>query len=157
MGKAARLLALFGLALVVFTAPVQAGVETNEFQDLDVIFEVPCANGGAGEFVHVTGTTHILVSSTINGNNVSGAFHANFRGVGVGESTGDLYRLVGAEGERFKGSLRNGQFTETTFGVFNLIGQGRASNLRLHFHSHITINANGEVTADFNIDRIDCR
>ena len=157
MSRASRSLAVVGLALVVFTAPVQAGVEFHEVQDFNANFFVPCANEGAGEFVFVNGNVHFLVTSTINGNNLSGVFHGDYRGVGVGASTGDVYRFIATEGNRFKGSLDNDQFNQTTLIVLNLIGQGRGSNFRVHTQTQITINANGEVSVQFNIDRADCR
>jgi hypothetical protein len=40
---------------------------------------IPCADNGAGELVILDGDLHILISTTINGNNVSGKDHFSRR------------------------------------------------------------------------------
>ena len=73
--RKAKTVAIIGVLLAVLAAPVQAGVVTNESVDVNIAAFVPCANGGAGEFVVLSGRLHVLTTLTINGNNFSGKTH----------------------------------------------------------------------------------
>ena len=120
--------------------------------------DVPCANGGAGETLDLQGDLHILMTSTVNGNNVSGKFHFQPQGVsGTGSVTGDTYRATGVTQGTFKGSLQNGQYAETFVNNFRMIGPGPGNNFLVHELFHITINANGEVTVEHEISRVECK
>src|SRR5437867_1149011 len=86
--------------------------DVNQTQPFDVF--VPCANGGAGEDVSGTVDLHVLMTFTINDNNVSGKYHFQPQGSDlVGSVTGDVYQATGVTQETFKSSLQNGQFTDT--------------------------------------------
>jgi hypothetical protein len=136
-----------------------AEVTTNErFPIAPFLVDVPCANGGAGETLDLQGNLHVLLTSTVNGNNVSGKFHFQPQGVsGTGLVTGDTYRATGVTQGTFKGSLQNGQFTETLVNNFRMIGPGPGNNLLVHDVFHITINANGDVTVEHELLRVDCK
>jgi hypothetical protein len=45
---------------------------------------IPCADNRAGELVILDGDLHILISTTINGNNVSGKDHFQPQSLSVG-------------------------------------------------------------------------
>lgn len=153
-------IALATVVAVAVTAGVAAaGVVSNDVnQTVPFIVFVPCANGGAGELVSGTIDYHTIVTSTINGNNVSGKFHTNPQGSDiVGAVTGDVYNAVGVTQENFKGSLQNGQFTQTFVNNFRIIGQGQASNYLVHQNTHVTINANGDVTVTHDNTSVDCK
>src|SRR5213082_3595192 len=62
-------------ALALFTVPANAAKQINDMSDINLTVFVPCAAGGAGELVDLSGPLHTLISFTINGNNVSGYFH----------------------------------------------------------------------------------
>ncbi len=114
--------------------------------DTDVM--VPCAAGGQGEIVALSGVVHMVFSVTTD---ASGGLHvdthSNNQGVsGSGITTGDKYQATG--GNRFS-SNTNGAASEFTFvDSFQLIGQGPGNNLVIHETVHMTINANGDVTAN---------
>src|SRR5437763_12711110 len=58
--------------------------------DLALSVFIPCANGGNGEFVTLTGTLHDLFHITINGNHVQVRGLDNPTGIsGVGDVTSD--------------------------------------------------------------------
>ena len=62
----------------------------NETVPLNVTVFVPCANGGAGELVHISGPVHVVIEETADG---AGGFHmkehVQFQGIsGVGLITG---------------------------------------------------------------------
>ena len=59
-----------------------------------------------------TGTIdlHTLITTNVNGNNVSGKFHFQPQGSNlVGSVTGDVYQATGVTQGHFKGSLQNGR------------------------------------------------
>jgi hypothetical protein len=136
-----------------------AGVTQNDVnQTIAVADFVPCANGGAGEDVSGTIDLHILMTTTVNGNNVSGKYHFQPQGSNlVGAITGDVYQATGVSQGTFKGSLQNGQFTATDVNNFRWIGPGPGNNLLIHEVSHITVNANGDVTVEFDKPSVDCK
>ena len=107
---------------------------------------VPCANGGAGEYVDVTGNLHVVFHITISGNRFLVKASAQSQGVsGVGQSTGDKYQGNGAfESTESSGS---GAFESTTVGTFRLVGQGPGNNLRIHQIIRFTFDAHGILTA----------
>src|SRR5262245_11131203 len=67
-------------------------VISNIVQPVDFLQFVPCADGGAGEDVHLTGTIHTIIRTTINGNKVGIKTQTNPQRVsGIGQTTGDVY------------------------------------------------------------------
>lgn len=90
------------LALIVSLGIAQVQAKANSVTtDRPVSFNriafVPCAARGAGENVRLTGTMHILVTTTFDG---KGRFQSKYdfqpKGVsGTGLSTGTMYRATG--------------------------------------------------------------
>jgi hypothetical protein len=151
-------LASIGAILAVLAAPVPAEVVVNESIDINLVVFVPCANGGAGELVELNGPLHVLITFTINGNNVSGKSHFQPQGIsGFGLETGDKYQATGVTQDHFKGSFNNGQFNQTFVNNFRIIGQGPGNNFLVHENFHLTINANGEVTTAHDNFSVDCK
>jgi hypothetical protein len=121
---------------------------------------VPCANEGAGETVLLLGELHIVFHITITEDgHVTVKSQANPQGVsGVGSTTGDKYQGTGVtsttatfdEVEEFPAEF-------TLINNFRIIGQGPAGNdLLVHTTDHVTVNANGEMTADVHIENVTC-
>jgi hypothetical protein len=154
-----RIFALCAIAAAVMGVTVaSAAVTTNDTQTIPFSAFVPCANGGAGESVDGTIELHTLVTSTVNGNNVSGKVHFQPQGGDlVGSVTGDKYQPTGVTQEHFKGSLQNGQFNDTYVNNFRIIGQRPGNNFLVHEVFHITINANGDVTVIHDKLSVDCK
>src|SRR5262249_10807955 len=65
----------------------------------------------------------------------------------LGSITGDTYHATGMGSDVFKGSLQNGQFSETAQDDAHIIGSGKESNLYFNQTFPITINANAAATA----------
>jgi hypothetical protein len=146
------------VALTFMAALTEAAVEVNESQDISLVVFVPCAAGGAGEIVDLSGPLHSLISFTINGNNVSGVMHFQPQGIsGTGETTGAKYQATGVTSTSFKGSFQNGQFNTTFVNRFDIIGQGPGNNFRVKETAHITINADGTVTVFFDNFSVQCK
>jgi hypothetical protein len=154
-----RILALCTIgALVAGVSVAQAAVTTNDTQTFAFAAFVPCANGGVGEVVSGSLQLHTLITSTVNGNQVSGTYHFQPQGgTLVGAITGDVYQPTGVTEGRFKSSLQNGSFTETAVNNFRWIGSGPGNNLLTHENFHITINADGDTTVTDDNLSIDCK
>ncbi len=153
-----RLIVLLSVLGMVFVAPASAVVVTNAKFPVTLSVFVPCANGGGGEFISVSGDLHVLISTTINGNNVTIKTHFQPQGVsGVGLSSGVKYQATGVTQDQFKGSLQNGQLQASFINNFRMIGQGPGNNLLVHENFHVTVNANGTVTAIHDNFSFDCK
>ena len=118
---------------------------------------VSCANGGTGEFVDITGTLHTVAHSTVSPNgNISFFAHNQLQWAkGVGQTTGDVYQANGVTHE-VEANATGLPFTTTITDNVLLIGPGPGNNRRVHMTIHLTVNANGEVTADVNIIEVTC-
>jgi hypothetical protein len=124
--------------------------------EIDLLFFVPCANGGAGEDIELTGSIHDVFHVTQDGH---GGFnvktHDNPQGVvGTGLITGTKYQGTGVTQTHF--NLRVGEH-ETDVNNFRLIGQGPGNNYLVHDNFHVTINANGVVTAAHDNFSVQCK
>lgn len=159
MHKAVRILTMCCVAvLAILIAPANAAVEVNDTTEISLTVFVPCAAGGAGETVDLSGPLHTLISSTINGTNVSGKFHFQPQGItGTGETTGEKYQATGVTQETFKTSLQNGQANLTYVNNFRIIGQGPGNNYLVHENMHITINADGAITVFHDNFSVECK
>jgi hypothetical protein len=150
--------AQFGSPLFGVSANSASTVTTNDQVPFSFTAFVPCANGGAGEDVLVNGTLHILTHQTIsNSGNVHVKLHSQPQGAtGVGQTTGDTYHATGVTQEEIN---LNGPFpiTDTFVNNFRIIGPGSNNNLLIHELVHVTINANGVLTAFVDNSSIECR
>jgi len=154
----AVLLALVGV-LIIGAAPVSAAAvsfTSSVSFPIDIVVFVPCAAGGAGEDVALSGTLHDLLHVTFDG---AGGAHVKFldnpQGVrGVGLTTGLKYQATGVTQEEF--NVKVGE--QTTFvNNFRIIGQGPGNNFLIHENFHVTVNANGTLTAFVDNFRADCK
>jgi len=160
MTKARRWsLIVMAVSLGLIAVPdARAAVDENVSLPVEIVLEIPCANGGAGEVVTLTGDLHILMSYVINGNVVRGRFHDQPQGIsGYGSITGDRYQATGVTQGQFKSSLQNGQALISFVNNFRIIGQGPGNNFLVHENLHLTINANGDVTTAVDLVGADCK
>jgi hypothetical protein len=133
-------------------------VITNISEPLDFTQFVPCADEGAGEDVHLTGTLHTVIRTTINSNKVGIKTLSNPQGVsGVGLTTGDKYRGTGVTQETSNEHTGGLPETETFINNFRILGPGRGNNLLVHENAHFTVNANGTVTSFIDNFSIECK
>src|SRR6266513_1946558 len=158
MKKNTTIMIFLFAALALFTVPANAAKQVNDMSEINLTVFVPCAAGGAGELVDLSGPLHTLITFTINGNNVSGKTHFQPQGIsGIGETTGDKYQATGVTQQSFKTSFQNGQANQTFVNNFRIIGQGPGNNLLVHENAHITINANGTLTVFHDNFSVDCK
>jgi len=107
-------------------------------------FDTYVYNPGAAEWVHLTGYIHILMID-YDGSTYR-VFQSNLQGVsGIGETSGDKYQATIVGTTVVNGPPGAGGMT-TTYNL-RLIGPGKGNNLLIHSVFHITVNANGELTA----------
>ena len=159
MKKITTTLMLLFSALALFAVQANAAKQVNDSTDINLTVFVPCAAGGAGELVDLSGRLHTLITFTINGNNVSGMAHFQPQGLsGTGETTGDKYQATGVTKDTsFKFSFQNGQAQQTFVNNFRIIGQGPGNNYLVHEVAHVTFNANGTLTVFHDSFSIDCK
>jgi hypothetical protein len=156
--KITRVTMCLVVMLAIVIVPANAAVQVNDTTEISLTVFVPCAAGGAGEVVDLSGPLHTLISFTINGNNVSGYFHFQPQGIsGTGETTGAKYQATGVTQESFKSYLQNGQANFTFVNNFRIIGQGPGNNFLVHETLHLTINADGTLTVSHDNFSADCR
>ena len=144
------------IALGVAQAQAKATTYTQDVKvPIDLFVFVPCAAQGAGEFVQVSGPLHVLFTTTIDDR---GGFHSKFhnqpQGVsGTGETTGDKYNATGVTQGTFNGTVGS---EETFVNNFKIVGQGPGNNFMIHETFHVTVNANGALTAFVDQTSIVC-
>jgi hypothetical protein len=112
----------------------------------------------AGEDIHFTGEYHVEIHTVTDGKGgLHGQVTANDHNLtGVGMTSGTKYRRVGTTVDRFNVSGPP-PLVETFTNSFNLIGQGSKNNTILIETFHVTVSANGDVTASVDKARIECK
>jgi hypothetical protein len=144
------LVLLSALGLVAVSAPPAVGASTAYTVSVRFPIEltvfVPCAADDAGEEVDLSGTLHDLFHLTLDG---AGGFHFaasdNPQGVvGTGLTTGDVYHAVGVTRSTSSGRVGT---VDTYVNNFYIVGTGPGNNFRVHETFHVTVNANGTLTA----------
>jgi len=118
---------------------------------------IPCINGGAGEDVVVSGTAKLKWTEFLDGN---GGFHGrlSFQTLeygAVGQITGDIYQGVGGKEKQTFYAGPTGLPVSNNF-TANYHFLGPNNNYHEHVRATTTVNANGELTADFYTESIDC-
>jgi hypothetical protein len=148
------LVMLSASAVFASATAAQAEVVTNETASYQYSGYVPCANGGAGELVNGTIDVHVLETSTLNDNLDGSHFLFTPRGRLVGAITGDVYRLTGVTHGTYNEGLENGKYVLTYINRYQLIGQGKASNLAVRETAHITEHGDEVIVQhdDFSIE-----
>jgi len=154
-----RSLIISAFAVLLLTGmPAYAAVVTNSSVPITLDVFVPCANGGAGEMIEVSGFLHILSSTTVDkagGIHVSEQF--NPQGVtGVGLTTGDKYNATGLTRDDFS-TTSSGAQQLTFINRFDMVGQGPGNNFSVHETEHLTILPDGTVTVSFDNLSITCK
>lgn len=118
----------------------------------------PCAGGRFGEIVVFTGDQHLVFfESSMSNGHLNTKLHWNAEAVtGVGQYTGFNYLATGVSQEH---AVINEPlpYTFTFVNNYHIIGQGQATNMDLHQTTHVTIDANGNLTADVSDYNFSCK
>jgi hypothetical protein len=155
MKRTLVLLTLAIAGMVTSVTAAQAKVVSNETVSYAYAGFVPCANGGAGEYVTGTIDAHNLITSTVNGNVDTWQFQFQPRGSLVGRITGDTYQLTGLTRGTYTESLQDDHRTLTYVNSYQLIGPGPDNNLRVREIAHVTIN-DDEAVIDHDDWSVEC-
>ncbi|HET9280294.1 MAG TPA: hypothetical protein VFN95_19000 [Flavitalea sp.] len=118
-------------------------------------FFVPCANGGAGENVTLTGTTNFVYQMTWTDHGFKLVYHANSRGItGVGLTSGETF--VGSEGTQGSvvGSWVNNQWIGNTIERMRIIGRNTTYIVKNKYQ--LIVTPDGKVTVNSMEKTIDC-
>ena len=149
----AALCLVAGMAAVLTALPAQAAVTTNTSIPITLVVDIPCA----GELVVLNGPLHILSTVTFDR---AGGFHmvAHFQPQGIrglGQISGVKYQATGIT--EFQTNAKAVPFETSFVNNFKIIGQGPGNNLLVHENFHLTINANGRLTALIDNSSFECR
>jgi hypothetical protein len=140
---------LGGSLLVLCLLTARSAQAAPAIVELDIPVDTVVTAGGCPyEDVYVTGKAHLVVRFTTDAKGgVHGGFHLNHQGVsGTGLESGANYSWPLVQSGSFN-VAPGGAYTETFIVSDKLIGQGPNNNSRIEVHFHITVNANGQVTA----------
>ncbi len=144
-------LVMFGMALPTLT---RAEVVTNITLPYAAGIFIPCVP----EIAIVTGELHVLISQEVDSNGgIHLKTHFQPKGVsGVGTVTGVKYQATGVT--QAHTNIHSGLAFEDTFvNNFRIIGQGPGNNLLVHMTLHVSVNANGDVTATVENTSVECQ
>jgi hypothetical protein len=140
-------------------AAINSAMPFNSQQDIDISLLGLRASTCTGEPLQVvSGTYHIDVHGTINGNKLSAIQHVNaqsFKLVGMG--TGATYTGSAILNESFNASLTNGSFVVTDTETILFTTPGAKNNSIVQIDVHETINSQGQLTAYVDNLRFGCK
>ena len=104
-----------------------------------------------GEVVEVSGNLHVVTHQTTNGNRATFTSHFQPAGAqGYGTVSGSMYNATGITRQVNSVSLTSAQQTFTYVNRFHFVGTGGAASFFVKQTSHVTLNAKGEVTSQFD-------
>ena len=142
------------LALALLTvAPMLLALEqfTLPFEET-----VICPSGdGHSEAIYFEGTYRVQLQYVEGGDHTTSLFKVFWRGDGYGLESGSEYKLRGKWMEVVQGIEENSPFIFLWNDHFQLIGKGRAENFNTYYKIRMVVNANGELTANFE-DSMEC-
>jgi len=117
---------------------------------------IPCANGGAGEDVSLTGTVRIVWKETNNNQRFTFTLHAIPDGItGVGLSTGDNFTAIGGSQTAVTGTIEyGGQYSATYIQQMRFAGQGISFVVKYKFH--ITVTSDGQISTRIDEEKVEC-
>ncbi len=138
-----------GVALVwlsLMSPPLWAATSTTI--PLDAIRSGDCT----GEDILLSGRIHLVSQLQSDGSEVG---HFNYQGVsGVGLTSGTTYRASTVDHFRLVAPFPS---DITSVRSLRLISPGPEDDLLVRFLFHITVNANGEITAEVENVNIECK
>ena len=107
--------------------------------------------------MYLSGDLHIVSHIT---RDAGGGYHLDDhyqpQGIsGVGMTSGARYQATGVT--RSSENCRALPYNYTLVNNFRIIGQGTGNNYLLHETFHLTVNANGELTASADNFGVDCK
>jgi len=141
----------FLLALVVLGVHPANAQTTNDKIPVMIPVNIPCANGGEGEIVMMSGMLHVLIHTSTNAEGcVTMKTHFQPQQLtGTGSVTGAKYQGTGVTQSTTheKTNCGDGCIIEENFvNNFRMIGQGPGNNFTVHSNTRIIYNVCTEET-----------
>jgi GTPase len=116
---------------------------------------VPCANGGAGEDVALTGFTNFIYATSWTDHGFTLAYHDNVHQVtGVGLTSGETFVASGGTNGTVLGVWYSGQWVGTTIRQMRVIGQN--TSFTITYKYHIIVASDGTVIVNSREQTADC-
>ena len=116
---------------------------------------VPCANGGAGENVVLSGFTNFVYRISWTDRGFTSGYHENVHEVkGVGAITGEKFTASGGTNGTVMGSWVNDQWVGILNRQMRVIGQNTSFTVK--YKSHITVISDGTVKVNNIEQTADC-
>ena len=152
--EALRTIVLAALFSLVVVSSGQGALTSNTQIPTSFTFFDLCT----GEDVAVSGRDHVVTTSTITDNTLSGTFHSDFKATGIGQASGLTYQEAVVANMAFQTNLINGEATRTFVGRINILAPGAQNNESSPIFMHTTMDANGNVTSlKVEVPTIACR
>ena len=101
---------------------------------------------GDSEAIYIAGTYRVQLQYVEGGGHTTSLFQVFWRGDGYGLDSGAEYKLRGKWMEVIQ---ENPPYIFLWNDHFQLIGKGRAENFNTYFKIRMVVNANGELTVNF--------
>ena len=133
-------LGAFTLLLSLFRPSASAAALSATSDQLPLYFlrSADCTD----EVIEISGSIHMVSQTQADGSLIG---HFNYQNVtGLGLTSGNAYRASAVDHARLQAPFPS---SITSVRSFHLISRGGESNLLVQVLYHITVNANGEVTA----------
>jgi hypothetical protein len=152
---------LVGAAIFVVAAlaPAFAAAQATTSTTNVIIDEtIPAENPCTGEVIVFTVRAHLLLHTTADANSgTHHVVHAHGQRVFGVSDTGTRYvgKIVATTSDQDNGSNPQNAFSDRFH--FHVVSQGGSDNFVLEVRMHVTVTANGEVSATFNEFRAECR
>ena len=150
---------LFKLMLVIaiFTSSAfknEVKAQTQSYiEEISFSEWVPCANDGNGELVTGSLVLHTLIQLDKDLRFKKLHFQPQYSEL-EGQVTGEKYQAHGAENFIF--DINNKGARSVSFiSMYHIVG--KSANFMVKATAHLTINANGEISSDIDMEKMDCK
>ncbi len=143
---------LFAVTVLAPATPASAEVLENSVLLPYSMSVLSCS----GEEVQMTGNLHLIYSVIDNGDSLYLRYHSQLQGVSGTGATGQ-YHASGVTKDVMDASNASFPFSYTSVYNLRIIGQGPGNNFLVHTVAHVTIGADGEVSADVTSSQAECR
>lgn len=116
---------------------------------------VPCANGGAGENVVLSGDIHFVYQMTWTDHAFTLVYHDNLIGVaGVGAITGENFVVSGGTQGNVMGPWYSSQWVRSMTRKLRLTSPN--TQFSINYRLNLIVTRDGQVTVDVEEETIDC-
>ena len=129
---------------------------SEELVPYDQILFVPCAAGGLGEEVALSGSLKIVEQIVYNNHGFTLNYHVIAQGItGVGLSTGEKFQSSGGIKSTITGEFgEDGQYSRVFTQQLRIVGQNTV--FKVVYKTKITVTPDGKITTTIQDEKIDC-